>query len=179
MLHKTNKSPKQKTTAQQVTLPQPGYWSFSAIQKRLAEEDVTLTKNVHDNSCRIFCQDESLSLGLVGELLGFGPTKTVAKNMFVDSNTVNINLGVRSVSITCSLVNSTRNFDRYQKGSEVVATIPIPTNLPLNGSIEHFSVQTRRAPTQRGDFSFLTFDVDDSTGRELIELYAEFDLVFL
>ena len=66
---------------------QPGWWSFSAIQERLADEDITLTRLAHNNSCRIFCQDSALDLGLIGELLGFGPGKKVAKNTFVDSNT--------------------------------------------------------------------------------------------
>ena len=120
---------------------QPGYWSFSKLQERLADEDVILTRLAHNNSCRIFCQDESLELGLVGELLGFGPNKTIPKNTFTDSNTVNINLGVRSISIDCSLINSTRNWNRYQKGSEVIATLPVSTEMPLNGSIENFSNQ--------------------------------------
>ena len=120
---------------------QPGYWSFSLIQSRLAEEDITLTRLEHNNSCRIFWQDESLQLGLVDELLGFGVNKTIAKNTFTDSKTVNINLGVRSVNIGCSLVNSTRNWDRYQEGSEVVATIPLPTDMALNGSIQNFLTQ--------------------------------------
>ena len=157
---------------------QPGYWSFSKIQERLSDEDVILTRLAHNNSCHIFCQDESLELGLIGELLGFGPSKTVPKNTFTDSNTVNIDLGLRSVSIGCSLVNFTRNWNRYQKGSEVIATIPVSTEIPLNGSVENFSNQEYYAPTGRGGFSFLTFNVKDNTQRNLVKLYAEFDVLF-
>ena len=85
----------------------PGYWTFKLIASRLADESITLTSNPHNNTCRIFCQEESVQIGLVGELLGFGPNKTVAKNTFVNSKRVDINLGVRGVSISCSLVNST------------------------------------------------------------------------
>ena len=164
---------------QTIVLFQPGYWSFSKIQERLADEDVTLTRLTHNNSCRIFCQEESLDLGLIGELLGCGPNKKVTKNTFVDSSTVNINLGVRSVNISCSLVNSTRNWNRYQKGSEVIATFPISTQVPLNGSIENFSTQEWCAPTRKGEFSFLKFDVEDNTRHNLMRLYAEFDVTFL
>ena len=157
---------------------QPGYWSFSKIQERLAGEDVTLTRLTYSNSCRIFCQDKSLSLGLIGELLGFGPSKKVAKNTFVDSSTVNINFGVRSVDIGCSLVNSTRNWNRYQKGSEVIATIPVSTEVSLNGSIENFSTKEWCAPTRKREFSFLTFNVEDNTQHNLIKLYSEFDVLF-
>ena len=135
---------------------QPGYSSFSKIQERLADEDVILTRLTHNNSW-----------GLIGELLGFGPNKTVPKNTFTDSNTVNINLGLRSVSIGCSLVNYTRNWNRYQKGWEVVATLLVSTEMPLNGSIENFSNQEWYAPTRRGEFSFLTFHVRDNTQRNL------------
>ena len=152
---------------------QPGWWSFSAIRERLAEEDVTLTKIVHNNSCRIFSQDKALDLGLIGELLGFGPGKKIAKNTFVDSRTVNINLGVRTVSIGCSLVNSTKRFDRAQKSTQVVATIPLPTNMSPN-----FGVQKWSAQTTRGEFQSLTFNVNDNTGRGLMSLYAEFDCSF-
>ena len=96
-----------------------------------------------------------------------------------DSNTVNINLGVRSVNIGCSLVNSTRNWNRYQKGSEVIATLPVSTEMSLNGSIENFSNQEWCAPTRKGEFSFLTFNVEDNTQRNLIRLYAQFDCTFL
>ena len=155
---------------------QPGYWNFSAIQERLADEGVTLTELVHDNSCRIFCKDESLNLGLIGELLGFGPNKSIAKNTFVDSNTVDVNLGVRTVNIACSLVNSSRKLNRYQQGTQVIATIPLPMNMTPNGSIQNFGVQKWTASTTRGDFQSITFYVNDNTGRELTNLFAEFDL---
>ena len=156
----------------------PGYYTFGEIAKRLANEDITLTSNSYNNTCRIFCQDESLGLGLIGELLGFGPNKTMPKNTFLDSKTVGVNLGVRSISIACSLVNSTRNWDKYQKGSEVVATIPVTTDVPLNGSIEKFANQTWSAPTIGGEFSFLTFEVRDNMMHNLVRIYCEFDVVF-
>ena len=137
-----------------------------------------LTSRPFNNSCRIFCQEERLELGLVGELLGFGPNKSITKNTFVDSNTVDVNLGVRSINIACSLVNSSRNWNRYQKGSQVIATLPVSTEVPLNGSIEKFATQTWTSLTRGVEFSFLEFKVEDNTRHNLVRLYIEFHCTF-
>ena len=155
---------------------QPGYWNFSTIQKRLADEDITLTKLKHNNSCRIYCEDEDLNLGFVGELLGFGPNKIITKATFVDSNTVDINLGVRTINIACSLVNSSRKVDRNQQGMQRMLTIPPPLDRQPDGSIQSFGEQRWSAPCLKGGFQSISFDVNDNTRKGLVKLYAKFDL---
>ena len=87
--------------------------------------------------------------------------KVIPAGPKVDSNTVDVNLGLRYVTIGCDLVDGTRNLDGAQKQSDIVATIPVTTESTLNGSIVNLGAQTFSLPLRNVSTCGLTFHVKD------------------
>ena len=155
-----------------------GYWSFTLIQERLGEEGITLTANRHNNTCRIHApKDADVNLGEIGPLLGFSADKSISAGSFSDSGVVNINLGLRYITIACSLVDSTRNKDRYGNNSDVIANIPVTTEESLNRTITNLGSQKFVAPLRNGSYSEITWDMGDNT-KGVIKLYMQFEAFF-
>ena len=71
-----------------------GYWTFNMISEQLATEGITLIKNKHNKTCRIFHATHSISLGEFGILLGFVKNTTVPGGTYKDSGRVNVMEGV-------------------------------------------------------------------------------------
>ena len=78
-----------------------GYWTFNMISDRLATENITLTKNKCNNTCRIYHATHSISLGEFGVLLEFAKNTTIPGGVYKDSGHVNINLWLQYVTIGC------------------------------------------------------------------------------
>ena len=91
-----------------------GYWTFDMISERFAEEGVSLKKNRHNNTCRIHCEKHSLNLGNFGLLLGFEKDTVIQRRVYKDSSEVNVNMGLRFVSIGCDIVNPSKNLSFYK-----------------------------------------------------------------
>ena len=129
---------------------QRGYWSFESLVERFGEEGVTLKANKHNGTCQVYSENAQVNLGYIGTLLGFEKSKVVPARTRADSSTANINLGLRYVTIGCDLVDRTRNLDRAQQPSNVIATLPVTTESSLNGSVTNFGVQKFTAPLKNG-----------------------------
>ena len=147
-----------------------GYWSFNMIMEQLAEESISLKKNKHNNTCRIHCETHSLELGNFGLLLGFEKDTVIQRGNWTDSNTVNINMGLKYITIGCSCVDSLKNFDTNGERSKTIATFPITTEQPLNEYISFYKDVNFEAPVSNGTYNLLTFDVGSNVKNEEIDL---------
>ena len=76
-----------------------GYWTFDMISERFTEEGVSLKKNRHNNTCQIHCEKYSLNLGNFGLLLGFEKDTVIQRKVYMDSNEVNVNMGLRCATL--------------------------------------------------------------------------------
>ena len=85
---------------------QKGYWSFQKIQERLKEENVLLTQNEYNNTCRIYSATHSINLGRFGLLIGFAKDTVIAAGVYKDSGRVNINQYLQYITIGCDAVNT-------------------------------------------------------------------------
>ena len=98
-----------------------GYWTFNMIADRLAESGITLERHKHDNRCSI-TSSKKLNLYRFGPLLGFPENEIIPKNTKSKSYfPVDINRGLRYVTIGCNCVNTDRNFDTNGNPSRVFA----------------------------------------------------------
>ena len=105
-----------------------GYWTFHMMAEKLAESDVKLVRNRYDNTCEIFPKNTDVRLRNLGPMLGFSENATVRSNTWTNSSShIDVNLGLRYVTVECSSVDTDRNFDRYGKRSKVIATLPVTT----------------------------------------------------
>ena len=104
-----------------------GYWDFELLKKRLAGEKIDLTANVHDNTCDVNNKNTgTINSKNFGELLGFGVDTTITKGIVKSPKAVDVNSGLRYLTITCDLVNSFRNVDINGNVNTNVAYLPIP-----------------------------------------------------
>ena len=113
------------TTPKDVTFGEH-YWTFHMMAERLAESDVKLDRNRYDNTCKIFSKDSDLNLKNLAPLLGFPKEKVIQANTWTNSlSNVDVNLGLRYVTVECSSVDTGRNFDRH--GKRVRSPPPSPS----------------------------------------------------
>ena len=81
------------------------------------------------------------------------------------------------MTIGCSLVDTTRNTNRFQQPSNVIATIPIPQG-NLNDTITNLGSQTFVAPLRNGTNCDVCFFVKDNTLKDVVKLYVQFEAFF-
>ena len=146
-----------------------GYWTFDMISERFTEEGVSLKKNRHNNTFRIHCETHSRNLGSFGLLVGFKKDTVIQRKVYKDSNEVNVNMGLRFVSIGCDIVNPSKNFDTNGERSKTIATFPITTEEPLFNYISFYKDVNFEAPVINGTHNFLKFFVDTNI-EETVEM---------
>ena len=91
---------------------------------------------------------------------------------------VDINQGFRHVNVSCNVVDKSKNIDQNGKYSDVIASIPIPTDKSLKGTLSHYNNIDSKVSINRGTYNFLEFNVrsnvvgdDRIVGDTLLELY--------
>ena len=129
-----------------------GYRTFHMMAKRLAESDVKLDRNRYDNTRKFFSKDTDVNLRSLGPMLGFPKDTTVTANTWSNSpSNVDVNLGLRYVTVESSSVDTDRNFDRRGKRSKVIATLSVTTEQSLNSSVTFYDNVTSEAAVVNGD----------------------------
>ena len=113
-----------------------GYWDFQQIKERLEGEKLKLSMNVHDNTCSIVNDiSEKVNLKKFGKLLGFPEDHELNANSTTASpNPVDVNHGLRWLTVTCDLVDSSKNTDLNGDQSDVLAFLPITPGTRLNSN---------------------------------------------
>ena len=113
-----------------------GYWDFQQIKERLEGEKLKLSMNVHDNTCSIVNDNsEKVDLKKFGKLLGFPENHELNANSTTASpKAVDVNHGLRWLTVTCDLIDSTKNTGLKGNESEVLAFLPITPGTRLNSN---------------------------------------------
>ena len=138
-----------------------GYRTFHMMAERLAESDVKLDRNRYDNTCKIFSKNTDVNLKSLGPMLGFPKDTTVGANTWTNSpSTVDVNLGLRYLTVECSSVDTDRNLDRHGKRSKVIAMLPVTSEQSLNSSVTHFRDLTSEVAVVNGDHNLFEFNVN-------------------
>ncbi len=144
-----------------------GYWTFDMIQNKLRDNKIALKFNAHDNTCKIYSEVQ-LNLKNFGLLLGFSLSYTVSPKVWKTSpNAVDINLGLRYVTLSCDSINSAKNFDRQGRRSQTLFTFPVLPNQNLSSAVSYFSNIGSTTPMNNGLFNSLTFAIDSNTNDDI------------
>ena len=118
-------------------------------------------------------------------LYHFGPLLDFPENAIIPKNTktkspfvVDINRGLRYITVGCNCVNTDRNFDTYGNPSRVFARSPVRTEQSLNGSVTTYDNIHTSVSVLNGDHSMFEFDVNTNIGYDvgltvMFELYIE------
>ena len=158
-----------------------GYWDFRMMAEKLAGSDIEVERIKHNNKCTLLSKKSDLVLNRFGLLLGFPSTQLVKKNVKLTSpSVVDVNLGLRHVTVECNLVDSKNNYDRNGKHSKVVATLPVTTEQSLNNSVTHYGDMQFEAPIVNGDHNLLELTVNTDMDRkvERNDLNIELEIYF-
>ena len=102
-----------------------GCWTFGMISKKLGENGVQLERNRHDNTCKIFSRSNNVSLKNFASLLGFPANTVVQANAWTKSpSNVNVNLGLRYVTVECNCVDTDKNLTLQEKEARLSPRFP-------------------------------------------------------
>ena len=116
-----------------------GYWSFNMISEKLSENNVQLERNRYNNTCKTRSPSQ-ISLLNFGPLLGFPVNTIIPVNTWTTSpSNVDVNLGLRYVTLGCNCVDTDKNFDSNGKRSKVFATISVTSEQSLNISVTFYN----------------------------------------
>ncbi len=117
-----------------------GYWDFELLKKRLGEEKIELEASVHDNKCLVKnTNTETVDLKSFGKLLGFNANTTIPKGQTPEApHPVDVNLGLRYLTIGCDLADSFRNVNIGGGVDTNIAYLPIPPGTRLNSTVSMY-----------------------------------------
>ena len=113
-----------------------GYYDFQALKTRLEEDKLELQMNTYDNTCIIENKNgEEVDLKKLGLLLGFPENHKVAKNTTAASpEPVDVNHGLRWLTVTCDLIDKSKNINLKGEESDILAFLPITPGTRLNSN---------------------------------------------
>ena len=113
-----------------------GYWDFQQLKERLEGEGLSLSMNVYNNTCSIVNKvGQTVNLKKLGKLLGFPENKTLASGSTTAStNPVDVNHGLRWLTVTCDLIDSSKNLGLDGDKSTTLAFLPITAGTRLNSN---------------------------------------------
>ena len=97
-------------------------------------------------------------------MLGFPKNIIQANAWTTSSSNVDVNLGLRYVTVECNTVDTDKNFDRYGKRSKVIITLPVTTQQSLNSSVTHYRDFTSEVAVVNGDHNVFEFTVGTNLG---------------
>jgi hypothetical protein len=119
---------------------------------------------VHDNKCKVNNKNaETINLKNFGKLLGFNADTTVASGQTPESpHPVDVNLGLRYLTIACDLVDSFRNVDINGGVDTNIAYLPIPPGTRLNSTVSVYNENHPVVLTKEDIVSEMTFSVDSN-----------------
>ncbi len=117
-----------------------GYWDFELLKKRLGEEKIELEASVHDNKCLLKnTNTETVDLKSFGKLLGFNANTTIPNGQTPEApHPVDVNLGLRYLTIGCDLADSFRNVNIDGGVDTNIAYLPIPPGTRLNSTVSMY-----------------------------------------
>ncbi len=115
-----------------------GYWDFELLKKRLGERRIELEASVHDNKCLLKNTNTGTTIDLktFGKLLGFNANTTIPTGQTPEApHPVDVNLGLRYLTIGCDLADSFRNVNTDGGVDTNITYLPIPPGTRLNSTV--------------------------------------------
>ena len=113
-----------------------GYYDFQQLKTRLEGEKLDLQINTYDNTCTIENKNAvTVDLKKFGTLLGFPENHEVSAGTSEASpKPVDVNHGLRYLTVTCDLIDQSKNIDLDGNESNILAFLPVTPGTRLNSS---------------------------------------------
>ena len=153
----SNSSPPEKTI-------NDGYYDFEQLKSRLENDKLELQMNAYDNTCTIDSKNNTtVNLKKLGPLLGFAENhQLTAKTNEASSNPVNVNHGLRWLTVTCDLIDQSKNIDLDGEESNILAFLPITPGTRLNSSCYVYERENAWRAAKNAVVSEMVFTVNSN-----------------
>ena len=113
-----------------------GYYDFQALKERLKLNKLELQMNTYNNTCTIENKNGvKVDLKKLGVLLGFHENHELAASASERSpDPVDVNHGLKYLTVTCDLIDQSKNIDLEGEESDILAFLPITPGTRLNSN---------------------------------------------
>ena len=113
-----------------------GYYDFQALKERLKLNKLELQMNTYNNTCSIENKNAvKVDPKKLGVLLGFHENHELAASTSEGSpDPVDVNHGLKYLTVTCDLIDQSKNIDLDGEESDILAFLPITPGTRLNSS---------------------------------------------
>ena len=156
-----------------------GYWDFELIKERLKESKINLTAVIPNNTCDIENKNgKTLNLKNLGQLIGFPANENIPHDTILRSpNAVDVNRGLKYLTVTCDLANPERNVDTNGNTSTNIAYLPIPPGTRLNSSVSSFNENHPVVSLKEDIVTEMTFTVTPNISNVSVDVDVLLNLV--
>ena len=141
-----------------------GYYDFQALKERLKLNKLELQMNTYNNTCTIDNKNNTtVNLKKLGVLLGFAENQQLgAKTSKASSNSVDVNHGLRWLTVTCDLIDQSKNIDLEGEESDILAFLPITPGTRLNSSCYVYKRENAWRAAKNAVVSEMVFTVNSN-----------------
>ena len=144
-----------------------GYWNFNNLKQKLSENDISIEEKTITGKCKITATNTT-NFENLGLLLGLHknteltPSSTLGSPspaVIVSPNMVDINHGLIRVDIQCDIIDKFSNININGQPSDILISIPIPTDKTLKGSLSYYNNINTSVRISRGTYNSVGFKV--------------------
>ena len=127
--------------------------------------------NVHDNTCNINNKTGSIvNLKKFGKLLGFSENHDLQINTTTSPNPVDVNHGLRYLTVKCDLIDSSKNTGLDGTPSTILAFLPVTPGTRLNSNCYVYARDYMTRPAKNSIVSQVKFTVESNISDDNIEV---------
>ena len=135
----------------------------------MEEDKLELQMNTYDNTCTIENKNtEEVDLKKLGVLLGFPENHTVAGNATeLSPKPVDVNHGLRYLTVTCDLIDQSKNIDLDGNESNILAFLPVTLGTRLNSNCYVYERDNAWRATKNTVVSEMEFEVTSNISEKV------------
>ena len=155
-----------------------GYYDFQTLKTRLEEDKLELQMNTYDNTCTIENKNtEEVDLKKLGMLLGFPENHKVAgKATRLSPKPVDVNHGLRWLTVTCDLIDQSKNIDLDGNESNILAFLPVTPGTRLNSNCYVYERDNAWRAAKNAVVSEMEFEVTSNIVGQKVDVNILLDL---
>ena len=147
-----------------------GYWNFDNLKQKLSDSGVDIVEKPPTGKCKI-TTGNTTNFENLGLLLGLQKNTELTPSVtlvtlhlhlhlvMISPNMVDINHGLRRVDIQCDIIDKFSNININGQPSDILTSIPIPTDKTLKGSLSYYNNINTSVRISRGTYNSLNFKV--------------------
>ena len=158
-----------KNTPEDIETINDGYYDFQALKVRLEHNKLELQMNTYDNTCIIDNKNAvKVDLKKLGLLLGFPENHELAASTSEASpKPVDVNHGLKWLTVTCDLIDQSKNIDLDGEESGILAFLPVTPGTRLNSSCYVYERENAWRAAKNAVVSEMVFTVNSNISEKV------------